>query len=278
MSSHIPVRFEHEILAHITGVSSSISAQLPLILGIVGKPGSGKTYMCEEIFVKHNIKIFSFSVGEFENASSGVPAERLRERYDAVVKYRDENHTLSVLMINDVDTGVGMWGSMHQYTVNFQQILGELMQIADPHIVNTKRAPIIFTGNDFTKLYQPLIRSGRLAPFPWEPSKCELEEMIKSIFDKVKDADIHVLIDELAAYNKLNERSTELSVSFYASLRRYAYSAFIHNQLKQGYTAQVITNRLKTYSIDDKLTFSQLLQFGKAEIDKLCEIEKPQLG
>lgn len=65
-----------------------------------------------------------------------------------------------------------------QMTVNNQIVVGTLMNLADnPTRVSigqdwresdmTHRVPIIFTGNDFSTLYAPLIRDGRMDKFYW---------------------------------------------------------------------------------------------------------------
>lgn len=65
-----------------------------------------------------------------------------------------------------------------QMTVNNQIVVGTLMNLADnptrvsvgqewreADIVN--RVPLIVTGNDFSTLYAPLIREGRMEKFYW---------------------------------------------------------------------------------------------------------------
>lgn len=63
-------------------------------------------------------------------------------------------------------------------TVNNQIVVGTLMNLSDnPTRVSigqdwrdsdvTNRIPIIFTGNDFSTLYAPLIRDGRMEKFYW---------------------------------------------------------------------------------------------------------------
>lgn len=63
-------------------------------------------------------------------------------------------------------------------TVNNQIVIGTLMNLADnPTKVSigqswresdiTNRVPIIVTGNDFSTLYAPLIRDGRMDKFYW---------------------------------------------------------------------------------------------------------------
>lgn len=65
-----------------------------------------------------------------------------------------------------------------QMTVNNQIVVGTLMNLSDnPTRVSigqrwresdvTHRVPIIVTGNDFSTLYAPLIRDGRMEKFYW---------------------------------------------------------------------------------------------------------------
>lgn len=65
-----------------------------------------------------------------------------------------------------------------QMTVNNQIVVGTLMNLSDnPTRVSvgqdwreadvTNRIPIIVTGNDFSTIYAPLIRDGRMDKFYW---------------------------------------------------------------------------------------------------------------
>jgi hypothetical protein len=62
--------------------------------------------------------------------------------------------------------------------VNNQIVMGTLMNICDdPNRVSTSedwrgertnaRVPIVVTGNDFSTLYAPLLRDGRMDKFYW---------------------------------------------------------------------------------------------------------------
>ena len=37
-----------------------------------------------------------------------------------------------------------------------------------------QRVPIIVTGNDFSTLFAPLVRDGRMSKFYWEPDRADL--------------------------------------------------------------------------------------------------------
>ncbi len=274
---YIPSSFSNEILSHITGVYSSKSTEFPLLLGIFGEPGNGKTYMCEQLFLQYNIKKSDFSVNEFENASAGVPAKNLRNTYDKIVKQYSENRTYGVLMINDIDTAIGNWGGMHQYTINTQLIIGELMQIADPHINYNKRIPIIITGNNFTTIYNPLKRSGRISPFYWKPSEDELVNILVTKFPTLTKTNIKSLINQLNSY-AIDKIYTPLPVSFFTSLPNKIYKKIISNVQKQNCLLSSIIDSIEKQF--QQITFSEkdLLEIGKKEIDNIFSMNKSHLG
>jgi hypothetical protein len=104
----------------------------------------------------------------------------------------------AVLLINDIDTGLGNWGEMVQTTVNRQLVLGELMHLADyPEVVNNRsaeRVPIIVTGNDFSKLYSPLLRPGRMRLFEWQPTLEEMTEILMRVMAEYNESDCARLV------------------------------------------------------------------------------------
>jgi hypothetical protein len=78
---------------------------------------------------------------------------------------------------------------LHQVTVNNQIVIGTLMNICDdPNRVSIganwresdtiKRVPIIVTGNDFSTLYAPLIRDGRMEKFYWQPQREDVVNIV----------------------------------------------------------------------------------------------------
>jgi len=122
------------------------------------------------------------SAGELESEKAGEPGRLIRDRYRTASQVIQNQGKLSCLMINDLDAGVGRFGNT-QMTVNNQIVAGTLMNLADnPTRVSigqkwresdvTNRVPIIVTGNDFSTLYAPLIRDGRMEKFYWYVCSC----------------------------------------------------------------------------------------------------------
>jgi hypothetical protein len=44
-----------------------------------------------------------------------------------------------------------------------------------------RRVPIIVTGNDFSTLYAPLIRDGRMEKFFWQPDRTDIISILKQV-------------------------------------------------------------------------------------------------
>ncbi|WVZ56420.1 hypothetical protein U9M48_006956 [Paspalum notatum var. saurae] len=165
---YIAPAFMDKLVVHIAKNFMDLpSIKVPLILGIWGGKGQGKSFQCELVFAKMGINPIMMSAGELESGSAGEPAKLIRQRYreaaDMVRKGK-----MCVLFINDLDAGAGRMGGTTQYTVNNQMVNATLMNIADnptnvqlPGQYNRQdnpRVPVIVTGNDFSTLYAPLIR------------------------------------------------------------------------------------------------------------------------
>ncbi|ONK69616.1 uncharacterized protein A4U43_C05F24840 [Asparagus officinalis] len=158
-------------------ISHSLNVKVPLILGIWGGKGQGKTFQTELIFRAMGVEPVIMSAGELESEKAGEPGRLVRERYRTASQVIQNHGKMSCLMINDLDAGLGRFGNT-QMTVNNQIIVGTLMNLSDnPTRVSigqkwrdsdvTHRVPIIVTGNDFSTLYAPLIRDGRMEKFYW---------------------------------------------------------------------------------------------------------------
>jgi ribulose bisphosphate carboxylase small subunit len=128
-------------------------------------------------------------------------------------------------MINDLDAGAGRFDEGTQYTVNTQLVNATLMNIADnPTDVQLpgsydsnpiRRVPIIVTGNDFSTLYAPLIRDGRMEKFYWDPNRDDKVGIVGGIFaeDGLSQREIEQFVDTFA----------HQSVDFFSAVRSRIY-------------------------------------------------------
>ncbi|RWW66775.1 hypothetical protein BHE74_00025846 [Ensete ventricosum] len=193
---YIAPAFMDKLVVHITKNFMALpNIKIPLILGIWGGKGQGKSFQCELVLAKMGI-----------NGNAGEPAKLIRQRYREAADIIKKGK-MCCLFINDLDAGAGRLGGTTQYTVNNQMVNATLMNIADnptnvqlPGMYNKQenpRVPIVVTGNDFSTLYAPLIRDGRMEKFYWAPTREDRIGVCTGIFrtDNVPTEDIVKLVD-----------------------------------------------------------------------------------
>ncbi len=225
-SLYIAPRFLDKLSIHIAKNYLTLPhVKVPLILGIHGRKGEGKSFQCELVFERMGINVVHMSAGELESPDAGDPARLIRVRYREAAELVRVRGKMAVLMINDIDAGAGRVDQYTQYTVNTQLVNGTLMNIADnPTNVQLpgsyeaepiRRVPIVVTGNDFATLYAPLIRDGRMEKFFWEPDRSDRIGIVGGIFqvDALAKADIEKLVDTFP----------DQAVDFYGALRSRLY-------------------------------------------------------
>jgi ribulose bisphosphate carboxylase small subunit len=236
MSYYISPRFLNTLAVHITKNYLDLpQVRVPLILGVHGRKGEGKSFQCELVFDRMNINVVHISGAELESPDAGDPARLIRLRYREAAELVRVRGRMAVLVINDLDAGAGRFDAATQYTVNTQLVNGTLMNIADnPTNVQlpgsydenpVQRIPIIVTGNDLSTLYAPLIRDGRMVKFYWEPDRSDRLGIISGIFagDKLPPSQIEQLVD----------RYSNQSIDFFSALRARVYDEQIQHFIHQ---------------------------------------------
>ncbi|MBP0012010.1 MAG: ribulose bisphosphate carboxylase small subunit [Roseofilum sp. SBFL] len=283
MTYYIAPQFLNKVAIHITKNFLDLpQVPVPLILGIHGRKGEGKTFQCELIFEKMGVEVIHMSAGELESPDAGDPSRLIRLRYREAAELIKVRGKMTVLMINDLDAGAGRLDERTQYTVNTQLVHGTLMNIADrPTDVQLPgsydptplhRVPIIVTGNDFSTLYAPLIRDGRMEKFYWEPDRQDKVGIVSGIFapDRLSSATIEQLID----------RFPEQPIDFFAVLRSRLYDDQILHLLETvGYDQigkRLVNSKEKppefpsqTWSLEQLLQMAEQLQEQQQHINRL---------
>ena len=165
----------------------------PLMLGIWGGKGQGKSFQVELCLKKMGVEPVVISAGELESELAGQCAKEIRNRYREASEAARVRGEMGCLIINDIDAGAGNFKNT-QMTVNTQMVMGTLMNICDdPNSVavesifsnkknSVNRCPIIVTGNDFSKLYAPLLRDGRMEKYYWDPTEDDIVEILLQMF------------------------------------------------------------------------------------------------
>ncbi|MBI4871216.1 MAG: AAA family ATPase [Candidatus Riflebacteria bacterium] len=131
-----------------------------------------------------------------------------------------------VLLIDDLDTGLAAMRDNTTYTVNSQLLQGTLMNLCDdPWHVGGKtgnRVPVVVTGNDFSALYSPVTRFGRMSVFTWEPTLADRLHIVRRTFPEAElsDAQARALASLETGFNGFRRA---VPVAFFGILRSHVF-------------------------------------------------------
>jgi ATP-dependent 26S proteasome regulatory subunit len=262
---YIPERFKRIIHLHIIkNMLVRSPAREALFLGIHGPSGDGKTFQCEHVLAEMDVKTFLISGGQLEDHYAGEPAKLIRTTYLNAHRYVEKGGgKMAAIVMNDVDTGIGKWEGLVEYTINRQNVFGELMHLADyPNSVmgaQTARIPIIMTGNDFTKLYEPLVRAGRMTSFEWIPTTEEKARIIGPIFSYLSAKECIRLVEHFA----------EEPLSFFAVLHSTITDNLLYERIQRVGVRQIMARASKgSESLPEmRVPYAELLQTGETLVD-----------
>lgn len=285
MSYYISPRFLDKLAVHITKNYLDLpGVRVPLILGIHGRKGEGKSFQCELVFERMGVEVTHISGGELESPDAGDPARLIRLRYRETAELIRVRGRMCVIMINDLDAGAGRFDEGTQYTVNTQLVNATLMNIADnPTDVQLPgsydatplhRVPIIVTGNDFSTLYAPLIRDGRMEKFYWDPDRDDKIGIVGGIFepDGLSRREIEQLVDTF-----VNQ-----SIDFFSALRSRIYDEQIRKFIGEigiERVSQRVVNSVEGPPQFRKPNFSlsHLIEMGNLMVGEQKRVENSQL-
>jgi len=258
--------------------------KIPLILGVWGGKGQGKTFQTELGFKKLGISPVVMSAGELESGNAGEPAKLVRQRYREASDVIKKGKMCS-LFINDLDAGAGRLNDSTQYTVNNQMVNATLMNIADnptnvqlPGMYNAEsipRVPIICTGNDFSTLYAPLIRDGRMEKFFWNPTRDDRIGVCMGIFqpDNIAREDVEKIVDAFPGQ----------SIDFFGALRARVYDdkvrEFVIAHGFENLGKQLVNRRDGKVQMEKPLiTVDTLMSYGTALVQEQENVKRVQLA
>ncbi|XP_057789020.1 ribulose bisphosphate carboxylase/oxygenase activase 2, chloroplastic [Salvia miltiorrhiza] len=282
---YIAPAFMDKLVVHITKNFMTLpNIKIPLILGIWGGKGQGKSFQCELVFRKMGINPIMMSAGELESGNAGEPAKLIRQRYREAADIIKKGK-MCCLFINDLDAGAGRMGGTTQYTVNNQMVNATLMNIADnptnvqlPGMYNKQenpRVPIIVTGNDFSTLYAPLIRDGRMEKFYWAPTREDRIGVCKGIFrtDGVPEEAVVKLVDTFPGQ----------SIDFFGALRARVYDDEVRKWVTtigiENVGGKLVNSRDGPPTFEQpKMTLEKLLEYGFMLVQEQENVKRVQLA
>ncbi|MQL00533.1 AAA family ATPase, partial [Escherichia coli] len=241
-------------------------------------------FKCKLVFAKMGINPITMSAGELESGNAGEPAKLIRQRYREAADIIRKGK-MCALFINDLDAGAGRLGGTTQYTVNNQMVNATLMNIADnptsvqlPGMYNKEenpRVPIIVTGNDFSTLYAPLIRDGRMEKFYWAPTRDDRVGVCKGIFrtDNITEDDIVKLVDTFPGQ----------SIDFFGALRARVYDDEVRKWIGgigvEGVGKKLVNSKEGPPTFEQpSMTLQKLLEYGNMLVQEQENVKRVQLA
>ncbi|MEO0409986.1 MAG: AAA family ATPase, partial [Cyanobacteria bacterium P01_A01_bin.135] len=286
MDYYLSPRFRDKLAVHITKNYLELpGVRVPLILGIHGQKGEGKTFQCDLTFARMGVEVVHISGGELESPDAGDPSRLLRLRYREAAELVRVRGRMAVVMINDLDAGAGRFDAGTQYTVNTQLVNATLMNIADnPTNVQlpgsydenpVRRVPIIVTGNDFSTLYAPLVRDGRMEKFYWQPDHRDRLGIVGGIFapDGLPEAVVAQLLEAFAGQ----------SIDFFGALRARIYDEevrhFINTVGIERISMRVVNSTQGAPQLPKpRMTLKRLMKQGQAMVEEQRRVQEGQLA
>lgn len=192
--------FERNVLTHIVSLylPDNYYFQAPMFLAIEGRAGEGKTTQTIATCSQHGIYIIYVSASELSGAHEKDSINVMKKIYSAAINLKNTGKVVAIL-IDDFHMGNATTDENVKRTINSNLLTGHLMNLAENN--NSIKIPIILTGNDFSKTYAPLLRSGRADMFEWNPNYEEKKEIVKNIlrrFANINEQEFNELFDKYA--------------------------------------------------------------------------------
>ncbi|TVQ06541.1 MAG: AAA family ATPase, partial [Leptolyngbya sp. DLM2.Bin27] len=285
MAYYLSPRFIEKLAVHITKNYLNLpEVKIPLLLGVHGRKGEGKTFQCELLYDRMGVEVVHISGGELESPDAGDPARLIRLRYREAAELVRVRGKMAVLMINDIDAGAGRFDALTQYTVNTQLVNNTLMNIADnPTNVQLpgsyddtaiQRVPIILTGNDLSTLYAPLIRDGRMDKFYWQPDRSDRIGIVGGIFepDGLSSQDVAMLVDTFPTQ----------AIDFFGAVRAQIYNEqirdFIYSVGLENVSRSVVNTTTPPSFRRPDFSLSHLLEVGHRLVSEQRRVDDMRLA
>lgn len=219
-------RFFEQVRLHLWANYLHLPAHAP-IMGFFGRPGDGKSAQLAAALERCHVEVLRINASDLESGLAGEPGKLVARTYSAGSEAIRQGVPTAVL-VDDIDTTVGEW-EQNTGTVNHQQILAELMHIADrpvdPGRKRPCRVPVFVTGNNLLRIYPPLRRHGRMAPVEWLPTRQEVAEVVHWMLGALADGD---------AIGKLLAEFDSEPLAYFAEVRTMLLRSHLLGYLEQA--------------------------------------------
>lgn len=222
MSLCVPEEFGKEVLLHVISLylPNNYFFVPPMFLAIEGKPGEGKTVQTIATCTQHGVEVLYISASQLSGAKEGDSIDIMDKIYTAALTMKQSGKKV-ILLIDDFHLGSAIYDDNINTSINSNLLTGYLMNLADDN--SREKVPIILTGNDYSKVYGPLLRSGRADKFIWAPDYDARKLIVKNIFSTF-------VKDDKEAFDKFFDKYAQSSVADFSQLKN-DYRKYILNDI-----------------------------------------------
>ena len=257
----IPRCFSDRILAHVVAwyLHNNHFFTPPLYLAVEGQPGEGKTSQAIGTCIQHNIEVLYISASQLSGSHERESLDIMESVYQEGVALREQGINVA-MVIDDFHLSNASQDENIKRTINSTLLTAYLMNLADDN--SKERIPVILTGNDYSKIYEPLLRSGRADRFVWAPDKETRKLIVKNMLQSyVQGTD--------AEFNSFFERFSQRSISDFAQLRNDCRKRLLLSEvIKYDKLERTITERIAD-TLDQKLQKISYSDLEELAIDRM---------
>jgi len=188
---------------------------------LYGVPGTGKTFFAQKVaqeIEKQTKKLVHFSEISFGQTGSMMlhgTAKNLAATFNLAAKKAQENQSISVVFIDEIDTVITKNGVVSKFNSFVDEERGAFLK----HIAEASQKQIIVIAatNHAEYLDKALVRDGRIGN--WIEIPLPDEEMRKSLFKKFL---LKVPKDPTIDYDSLANQTNELNVAAIEEIAQFA--------------------------------------------------------
>lgn len=249
----VPQRFEDTVASHVIApyLEKNIFYKHPIYLAIMGEAGEGKTAQAIATCTQKGVYVIYVSASALSGSHENEAREKLQRIYSYTLELRKKS--LVAIVIDDFHKGIANEDENIKKTINTDVLIGYMMNIAEHN--GAVHIPIILTANDISKIYAPLLRTGRADKFFWKPRLGEKKEVVYKIlcsFMGERDEN---------KFNRFFDQFCNENIAFFAQLENQWRKGLIKKTIHNISTFnEVNIQRINNFvnSSEKKLTYAQL--------------------
>ena len=237
---NILTRFRKTVLIHVISIYLQNNDRYlpPLFLVIEGAAGEGKTSQAIASCIQFGITVLYISASQLSGSHEHDAIDVMEAVYKKSIDMKKQGEKVAII-VDDFHLSNASVDDNVKRTINSPLLTGYLMNLTQNR--GEEKIPIILTGNDFSHVYGPLIRSGRADRFEWSPNYDEKKHIVESIF-----------------HDFLNCSSVEFE-RFFARCSKASIADF--SQLKNDYRKSVMLSCFDNIQFIDDTTLNYISKY-----------------